>query len=203
MQSKYVLYFFLAVLPSLMGATNPPQTAWDWFKLIGQAVYQGLLAMKALQSLPDQTSISSVTTNLSSTNPSPVINKPVMPLIILFFLCSYLMSCTTAQQAQFAKFKVATTPFISAATPIAEGIVDAFATSKGAGGLTPIINDLFSEGEQAWVGNPPAIGAANPSTATTVAPIIAGATPSVQATALQLAATSLLTGKSLSTLVNN
>lgn len=195
MQSKYFLYFFLAVIPSLMGASNPPQTAWDWFKLIGQAVYQGLLAMKALQSLPD------TTTSLAPTNPipSPVIGKA----LILFFLCSALWGCTTAQQAQFAQFKTTTAPFVSAAVPIAENIVDAYATSKGAGAATPIINDLFGMGEQAWLENPPATGAANPSTAATVTPIIAGASSNIQATALQLAATSLLTGKSPSTLVNN
>lgn len=48
----YAFYFALAFLPSLLSADAAPATGWSWFKWIGTASYQGLLALKALQSKP-------------------------------------------------------------------------------------------------------------------------------------------------------
>jgi len=50
--SRAVLYFTLAAIPSLTQADHAPVTSWDWFKYLAGAAYQGLLAIKALQSLP-------------------------------------------------------------------------------------------------------------------------------------------------------
>jgi hypothetical protein len=47
------LYFFLAVIPTLL-IPQPPQTNWALFTLVLQSLYQGLLAVKALQSDPDK-----------------------------------------------------------------------------------------------------------------------------------------------------
>lgn len=49
---KYGLYFFLAMIPALCAPEHPPATGWEWFKLSGMSLYQGLLAVKALQSQP-------------------------------------------------------------------------------------------------------------------------------------------------------
>lgn len=99
-----------------------------------------------------------------------------------------LLSCSTTSPTAFQK---ATAPFVAAATPIAESIVDSYATSKGGAALVPVINDLFSSAAQAWAGNPATTGIASSATASTVAPLIAGAPLPVQATALDMAAQAL------------
>lgn len=49
------LYFALAVLPAFLQAEHAPTDGWTWFKLIGGALYQGLLAVKAyLSQSPDK-----------------------------------------------------------------------------------------------------------------------------------------------------
>lgn len=93
MNSKYVLYFLLAVIPSLLSVQTPPSTNWDWFKLIGQSLYQGLLAMKALQSIPatdttDETLAPAKTSILSKT-PLVIVG------ILTFFFCSACVTTTT------------------------------------------------------------------------------------------------------------
>lgn len=94
MNSKYILYFLLAVLPSLISVQTPPSTNWDWFKLIGQSLYQGLLAMKALQSIP------ATDTTDETLAPTKVLQKvPLAILIALggltFFFCSACVTTTT------------------------------------------------------------------------------------------------------------
>lgn len=49
MTSRHFLYFALAALPALLAGQAPPATRWDWFRLVGMAIYQGLLAVKAFQ----------------------------------------------------------------------------------------------------------------------------------------------------------
>ena len=44
------LYFLLAALPTLLQPSAPPETTWEWIKLFGMTLYQGLLAIKAYQS---------------------------------------------------------------------------------------------------------------------------------------------------------
>lgn len=51
MNKRQLLYFFLAALPALLTGEQP-QYAWKWFVWIGTALYQGLLALKALDSQP-------------------------------------------------------------------------------------------------------------------------------------------------------
>ena len=50
--SRLYLYFALAILPALTQIDAPPADAWGWFKWATIALYQGLLAVKALQSTP-------------------------------------------------------------------------------------------------------------------------------------------------------
>lgn len=52
MNSRHFLYFIIAALPSLVTNDTPPATGWAWFKLIATGVYQGLVAVKAYQSMP-------------------------------------------------------------------------------------------------------------------------------------------------------
>lgn len=52
---KVWLYFFLAIVPSLVAPAEPPVDKWAWFKLLLSSLYQGLLAVKAYQSQPSNT----------------------------------------------------------------------------------------------------------------------------------------------------
>lgn len=64
--SRRFLYFTLAALPVLLSADHAPVDAWAWFKWAALGFYNGLLAIKALQSpapLPD------------------VVPKPVLPAL--------------------------------------------------------------------------------------------------------------------------
>jgi hypothetical protein len=54
-KSRYVLYFLLALLPALLQTEQPPTTQWDWIRWAGLGLYQALLAVKALQSKPNDT----------------------------------------------------------------------------------------------------------------------------------------------------
>ena len=69
---KYALFFWLAAIPSLISLKDQPATAWGWWLYIGQAIGQGLLAMKALQSSPEPRE---VTTNIVSA----LLAEPVPP----------------------------------------------------------------------------------------------------------------------------
>lgn len=51
--AKYSLFFWLAALPALLVAKEMPANPWEWWLWGGYALYQGLLAMKALQSNPE------------------------------------------------------------------------------------------------------------------------------------------------------
>ena len=51
---KYALFFWLAALPSLLSLKDQPASSWGWWLYTGAALYQGLLAMKALQSSPSE-----------------------------------------------------------------------------------------------------------------------------------------------------
>jgi hypothetical protein len=55
MNQRALLYFSLAFLPALFQANEPPTDTWAFAKWLGLALYQGLLALKALQSLPGST----------------------------------------------------------------------------------------------------------------------------------------------------
>lgn len=46
------LFFVLAFLPQLLLADHPPSDAWSWFKWLGTAVLQGLIAIKAVLTPP-------------------------------------------------------------------------------------------------------------------------------------------------------
>jgi hypothetical protein len=50
MKSRYALYFLLALLPALVQPDTAPDNSWAWFKWGALALYQALLACKALQS---------------------------------------------------------------------------------------------------------------------------------------------------------
>lgn len=51
MNKRAVLYFCLAVLPAMLVGEQPTY-GWKWFVWFGTALYQGLLALKALDSTP-------------------------------------------------------------------------------------------------------------------------------------------------------
>lgn len=51
--SRYVLYFLLAALPAFIGVEKPPANGWEWGKFWAMICYQGLLAVKAVQSQPE------------------------------------------------------------------------------------------------------------------------------------------------------
>lgn len=51
---KQWLYFALAVLPSLFQPEHAPESIWGWFKYGAISFYQGLLALKALDSSPEK-----------------------------------------------------------------------------------------------------------------------------------------------------
>lgn len=74
MNSRLMLYFLLAALPTFFGVAVPPSNAWDWAKLIGMTIYQGLLAVKAYQSPqpPDKPVLVTTPPN----QPLPVIETP-------------------------------------------------------------------------------------------------------------------------------
>ena len=52
MSKRAILYFFLASLPAMLTG-EMPESGWKWFVWGGTAVYQGLLALKALGSEPE------------------------------------------------------------------------------------------------------------------------------------------------------
>lgn len=64
-----ILYFALAALPSITQHAEAPVDPWAWFILIGTALYQGLLALKALDSPPDR-----------PVTPTQVVSAPGIPL---------------------------------------------------------------------------------------------------------------------------
>ena len=51
---KYAQYFAIAAITNALLAATAPSTNWEWWRLVGAAVLQGLIAMKALQSKPDE-----------------------------------------------------------------------------------------------------------------------------------------------------
>lgn len=57
------LYAFLALLPALLQAKDPPDTKWAVFQWIGGGIYQMLLAIKAYKS-QNAASPQTITTNM-------------------------------------------------------------------------------------------------------------------------------------------
>ncbi len=47
---KYLQYFLIAALTTALSWDSQPQDAWGWWRLLGSASLQGIVAMKALQS---------------------------------------------------------------------------------------------------------------------------------------------------------
>lgn len=53
--SRYILYFLLAAIPAVIAGAKEGMTDFAWWILSANALYQGLLAIKALQSQPKET----------------------------------------------------------------------------------------------------------------------------------------------------
>lgn len=106
MNQKSFLYFFLALLPSLLGTAQPPTTSWDWFKLIGQGIYQGLLALKALQSMPDPVTPTDLAQAKNSvTTQTGTFAGPIkLPLAIMLVSSFFFCSCGTPGGIAVANF---------------------------------------------------------------------------------------------------
>ena len=68
---KAMLYMALAILPALFTPDHAPQTAWEWFKYLGVAVYQGLLALKTFESKPESGKPEEVKIVNTTANPVP------------------------------------------------------------------------------------------------------------------------------------
>ena len=66
---KYALFFWLAALPSLLSLKDQPLTSWGWWLYVGASLYQGLLAMKALQSAPESSEVTTAILNPLPTEP--------------------------------------------------------------------------------------------------------------------------------------
>jgi len=50
-----VLYFFLAIIPAILAGAKETNTQYEWGIVGLNALYQGLLALKAWQSNPSET----------------------------------------------------------------------------------------------------------------------------------------------------
>ena len=80
MTQRAFLYFALAALPALTQADHAPADLWSWAKFLLVALYQGLLALKALDS-PSPGQQQAVTASLAhltdlATNPIPQNENP-------------------------------------------------------------------------------------------------------------------------------
>ena len=53
MKTKALLYFTLGAL-GVVVASHQPVDAWGWVVFLGSVLYQGLLALKAWQSTPEE-----------------------------------------------------------------------------------------------------------------------------------------------------
>lgn len=53
MINKQILYFLIAVIPVMIQVDQAPTDPWGWFKLGSASLLAGLVALKALQSDPN------------------------------------------------------------------------------------------------------------------------------------------------------
>lgn len=77
---KYSLFFWLAALPAMLVAKTMPKTPWEWWLWGGYALYQGLLAMKALQSDADTSDDPPPKVEIVNTAEKPVETHEANPL---------------------------------------------------------------------------------------------------------------------------